>query len=147
MRGLLDIPVLYMSRQIVRSKTRYYELLQQVRDEQAWEEWTLYMLHAVEITAGETIDTIAEIRKALLDYKHRLRDGYKFYSQDLVNNLFTHPYTRIEFLMRDLGVSRLTATKYLDTLARDGLLVKRKEGRASYYMNVALVDALVRAER
>ena len=53
----------------------------------------------------------------------RIRSGFKFYSQDLINNLFTHPYTKIEFVQRDLGVSRVTATKYLDALADGGFVV------------------------
>ncbi|MEJ7810683.1 MAG: Fic family protein [Gemmatimonadaceae bacterium] len=146
LRELLDSPVLYLSRHIVRTKGDYYRLLQLVREEGRWEEWVLYMLGAVEQTAGETIRTIGEIRSALMDYKHRIRDRYRFYSQDLVNNLFQHPYTKIEFVMDDLKVSRLTATKYLDTLATDGLLQKRRVGRSNYYVNVALVRILVQAE-
>jgi Fic family protein len=96
------------------------------------------MLEAVEQTAGQTIHTIHAIKDALFDYKHRIRDQYKFYSQDLINNLFMHPYTKIEFVMRDLGVSRLTATKYLDQLAGDGFLLKKKQGRSNYYINIAL---------
>jgi Fic family protein len=145
-RGLLDIPVLYLSRHIVRTKADYYRLLQTVRDEGAWEEWVLYVLGAVERTAGETIRTIGEIRDALMDYKHRIRERYRFYSQDLVNNLFQHPYTKIEFAMNDLGVSRLTATKYLDRLAEDGFLYKQRLGRSYYYVNVALAGVLMRAE-
>jgi len=146
LRGLLDIPVLYLSRQIVRTKPEYYRLLQAVRDNESWEAWVLYMLGAVERTAGETIHTIGDIRAALLDYQHRIRDGHKFYSQDLVNSLFQHPYTKIELLMQDLHVSRLTATKYLDALAVDGLLRKARLGRSYYYVNVALARILTQAE-
>ncbi len=146
MRGLLDIPILYLSRHIVRTKGDYYALLQKVRDEGAWEEWTLYMLQAVERTAGSTIAMIGEIRDALLDYKHRIREHHGFYSQDLVNHLFRQPYTRIEFLMSDLKVSRLTAMKYLNVLAEDGFLSKHKFGRSNYYVNVALAGVLMRAE-
>lgn len=141
--GLLEIPVLYLSSQIVRTKADYYRLLQTVRVEDRWEEWVLYMLGAVEITAGQTIATIHAIKTALFDYKHRIRAGYKFYSQDLINNLFSHPYTKIEFVQKDLQVSRLTATKYLDALAADGFVKKRKIGRGNYYVNVALNAALV----
>ncbi|MBI3774051.1 MAG: Fic family protein [Gammaproteobacteria bacterium] len=137
-QGLLDIPVLYLSRHIVRTKADYYRLLQQVREHDLWEEWVLYILNAVEQTAGETITTIIAIKTALMDYKHRIRSGYKFYSQDLINNLFTHPYTKIEFIERDLKVSRLTATKYLDALSAGGFVEKRKVGRTNYYINLAL---------
>jgi Fic family protein len=137
-QGLLEIPVLYLSRYIVRNKAEYYRLLQGVRDNDGWEEWVLYMLTAVEETAREGITIIGGIKRALLDYKHRIREGYRFYSQDLINNLFTHPYTKIQFLERDLKVSRLTATKYLDALAEGGFLLKRKVGRSNFYINIEL---------
>jgi Fic family protein len=136
--GLLDIPVLYLSSHIVRTKADYYRLLQAVRVDDGWEDWVLYMLDAVEQTAVQTIATIQAIKAALLDYKHRIRAGYKFYSQDLINNLFMHPYTKIEFVQRDLQVSRITATKYLDALAEGGFVRKQKMGRGNYYVNVAL---------
>jgi Fic family protein len=140
---LLDIPVLYLSQHIVRSKARYYDLLQRVRDEDLWEEWVLYMLDAVELTAARTLTTIQAIKEALLDYKHRIRAEQKFYSQDLINHLFSHPYTRIEYLQRDLSVSRITATKYLDALTQAGLLHKQKQGRSNYFINIALTKILL----
>ena len=136
--GLLDTPVLYLSSHIVRTKADYYRLLQTVREQDRWEEWVLYMLEAVEATAGRTITTIHAIKAALFDYKHRIRSGFKFYSQDLINNLFTHPYTKIDFVQRDLGVSRVTATKYLDALAEGGFVRKHRQGRGNYYINLAL---------
>jgi len=136
--GLLEIPVLYLSRYIVRTKADYYRLLQGVRDGDGWEEWVLYMLAAVEETSREAISIVGAIKGALLDYKHRIRAGHRFYSQDLINNLFTHPYTKIQFVERDLEVSRLTATRYLDALAEGGFLLKRKVGRSNFYINVAL---------
>lgn len=140
--GLLEIPVLYLSRHIVRTKPDYYRLLQAVRDEDAWEDWVLYMLTAVEYTARDAITTIGAMRAALMDYKHRIRAGYRFYSQDLINNLFTHPYTKIQFVENDLNVSRLTATKYLDALAEGGFVLKRKVGRSNFYINLALYAIL-----
>jgi Fic family protein len=140
--GLLDIPVLYLSRHIVRTKSDYYRLLQGVRDRGVWEEWVLYMLTAVEQTATEAIRTIKAIKALLLDYKHRIRAKHHFYSQDLINNLFSHPYTKIEFIQSDLGVSRPTATGYLEALAADGFLHKRKIGRSNFYINVPLYSVL-----
>lgn len=139
---LLDIPVLYLSRHIVRTKPDYYRLLQTVRDDDAWEDWVLYMLEAVASTAAETIGTVQAIKTLLQETKQQVRDRYKFYSQDLINNLFNHPYTRVEFVQRELGVSRLTATKYLDTLAGDGLLEKLRIGRNNYYVNRRLFALL-----
>lgn len=144
--GLLDIPILYLSRYIVRTKPDYYRLLQRVRETDSWEEWVVYLLTGVEQTAAETIRTVSQIRTVFFDYKHRIRERHRFYSQDLVNNLFTHPYTKIEFIVRELGVSRLTAAKYLDLLAADGFLAKRKLGRSNYYLNTALAGVLTRIE-
>lgn len=150
-KGLLDIPVLYLSRHIVRNKPDYYRLLQAVRENadapEAWQEWVLYMLAAVEYTAGDTIRTVAAIKDALLDTKHRIRADYRFYSQDLINNLFMHPYTKIDFVERDLKVSRLTATKYLEALVEGGFLSKMKVGRSNYYINLALNAILTQAEQ
>jgi len=144
LKGLLDIPVLYLSRYIVRNKDKYYRLLQKVRDEHSWEEWIMFILEGVETTARQTILTVKAIRQALMDYKHLIRSKHKFYSQDLINNLFYHPYTKIDFIMRDLKVSRITATKYLEALGADGLLKKEKIGRSNYYINVALYEILTR---
>jgi Fic family protein len=96
------------------------------------------MLSAVEQCAKEGVNTIQAIKDALFDVKHRIREQHRFYSQDLINNLFTHPYTKIEYVMRDLNVSRLTATRYLDALTESGFLHRKKIGRSNYYINVAL---------
>lgn len=143
-QGLLDTPVLYLSHFIVNTKADYYRLLQSTREADTWEDWVLYVLNAVQQTARQTLHTIGDIKTALFDYKHRIRDGYKFYSQDLINNLFMHPYTKIDHVQRDLGVSRLTAAKYLDLLAHDGLLIKQKSGRQNYYVNPVLTEILTR---
>lgn len=140
--GLLDIPVLYLSRHIVATKADYYRLLQSVRTHDTWEDWVLYILTAVEDSAHLAIYTIQAIRTAFMDYKQRIRESFKFYSHDLINNLFTHPYTKIEFIERDLKVSRLTASRYLEDLTSAGLLNKQKIGRTNYFINPALTSIL-----
>ena len=100
------------------------------------------MLEMVQQTAIQTMATIEAIQAALLDYKHRIRAQYKFYSQNVINTLFAHPYTKIEFLQSALQVSRLTANQYLDVLAEGGFLQKHKLGRGNYYVNIALVAIL-----
>lgn len=138
--GLLEIPVLYLSRHITRTKADYYRLLQAVREDGAWEAWVLYMLEAVARTAETTLRIVEGIRGQMADVKHRMREELpKVYSQDLLNNLFRHPYTRIEYVVGDLGVTRQTAAKYLDTLAETGFVEKHQAGRSNYYINSALV--------
>jgi len=140
--GLLDSPILYLSRYINQTKTDYYRLLQDVRDKGVWEEWLIYMLKGIGLTARHTIKLIEAIHILLLNHKQRIRSEYKFYSQDLLNNIFSHPYTKASFIEKDVGVSRATATRYLETLANDGLLQKHKIGRENYYVNHELVNLL-----
>ncbi len=140
-QDLLRIPVLYLSRYIIRNKSEYYRLLQRVRDTDDWQDWVMYMLHGVESTSRQSIWIIETIKKVMMDYKHRIREELpKIYSQDLLNNLFRHPYTKIEYVQNDLRVSRLTATKYLALLTDHKFLRKEKMGRYNYYINQPLVD-------
>jgi len=136
------VPILYLSSYIIRNKSDYYRLLQEVRENNSWEEWLLFMIRGVEQTSKETIELIIQIRELMLDYKHKLRNNYKFYSQDLLNNLFKHPYTKIEFIANDLKVSRITAANYLNKLEEDGMLKKERMGTANYYINQPLFDVL-----
>lgn len=142
MNDLLNLPVLYLSRYIIKHKADYYNLLQEVRETDNWENWILYMLDSVEQTSKETIVLIGKIRDLIFEYKNLLRNNYKFYSQDLLNNLFKHPYTKIEFIENDLGVSRITASKYLNQLAKDKVLKKEKLGTGNYYVNEKLIKIL-----
>ncbi|HOD55556.1 MAG TPA: Fic family protein [Candidatus Cloacimonadota bacterium] len=146
LKDLLQIPVLYLSRYITRTKGEYYRLLQQVRDNDIWEDWILYILEGVEQTAIQTTKMILCINESFMNYKHLIRSNFKFYSHDLINNIFYHPYTKIEFLVRDLNISRLTASKYLDMLCEAKLLIKEKIGKSNYYVNIALYDILTRSE-
>jgi len=139
---LQDLPILYLSSYIIKNKSDYYRLLQEVRTKNNWEGWLLFMIKAVDQTSRETIDLIIKIRELMMNYKRTLRDNYKFYSQDLLNNLFKHPYTKIEFIQRDLNVSRITAANYLNQLADDKLLTKKKLGTANYYINDPLFKLL-----
>lgn len=139
---LQTLPILYLSSYIIQHKPDYYRLLQEVRDKNNWEEWLLFMIKGVEQTSKATIELIVEIKSLMTDYKNRLRTNYKFYSQDLLNNLFKHPYTKIEFVVNDLAVSRLTAANYLNKLADDGLLEKKRIGTANYYINRQLFNLL-----
>lgn len=144
LEGLQNLPILYLSNYIIHNKTDYYRCLQQIRDDENWEEWILFIIRGIEITSRETINLISQIRELMSEYKYKLRDNYKFYSQDLLNNLFKHPYTKIEFIVNDLNVSRITAANYLNKLAEDGLLRKERIGTGNYYVNERLFELLAR---
>jgi len=137
---LLDTPILYLSRFITTNKGEYYRLLQYVRDTKKWEDWLLYVLKAVADTAVETLRLVEGIKALMVTYKSELRTNYKkIYSQDLLNTIFRHPYTRIEFVQKELQVTRQTASRYLDSLCDGKLLSKHKFGKSNFYINDPLV--------
>ncbi|MFZ3041188.1 MAG: Fic/DOC family N-terminal domain-containing protein [Thiobacillus sp.] len=143
--GLLDLPVLYLSRYITSTKNQYYQLLQSTRESRDWVDWCVYIVKGVAITARSEIRLVKNLRTLMRTTKHRLRDELpKIYSQELLNNLFRYPYTKIEFVEKDLGVSRITAAKHLDTLAKNGFVEKKKIGRTNFYINRPLFELLTR---
>lgn len=148
-KGLLNMPILYLSRYINHNKSEYYELLQNVRtqrNQKSWEAWILFILKGVEISSDETIQFVRSISDLMMRFKHQIRDNRpKIYSQDLINNLFRHPYTKIEFVMNELRISRPTAISYLNQLTEEGILTKLKLGRDNYYINEALYNLILNA--
>ena len=137
--------VLYLSRYIIQNKTDYYKALQGVRTNNDWQTLILYLLKGIEITAIETIKLVEEIKVLMQQTKQRLRSELpKIYSQDLLNNLFKNPYTKIEFLEKDLNISKRTAQNYLDMISSIGLLDKIKVGKSNYYTNENLIKVLKR---
>jgi len=142
-KELLDLPVLYLSRFIIHNRAKYYSLLQKIRQEDAWEEWILFMLEGTQQTANETLALINSIVLLMSTYRQQIQKQLpKIYSAELVNNLFKYPYTKIEFLQIDLRKSRNTAISYLEELVKNNFLVKQKKGRDNYYINQPLFDLL-----
>jgi len=142
-KGLLGLPILYLSGYIINHKSDYYRLLQQIRKTGDWEEWLLFMLDGIEKTAKEGIGLIQTLKLLLQEQKNQIRNTLpKMYSQDLLNCLFKNPYTKIEYVQQDLSVSRNTAIRYLDDLVNVDILVKHKLGRDNYYENRKLFRLL-----
>lgn len=141
--GLMELPVLYLSRYITSTKAQYYQLLQSTRETHGWVDWCVYLVKGVAVTARSEIRLIKQLRELMQTTKQRLRGELpKLYSQELLNNLFRYPYTKIEFIEKDLGVSRITAAKHLDTLTRNGFVEKKKIGRTNFYINRPLFKLL-----
>lgn len=143
--GLLDLPILYLSRYITHNKGEYYGLLQAIRDKtdnvEEWRNWILFILKGIEETSLNTIRMIKAIDGLMREYKSVLRPKFgKQYKHELLNNLFFHPYTKIEFIQRDMQVARNTASKYLDMIVETGLVEKMKVGKTNYYFNTKLID-------
>lgn len=143
--GRLDLPILYLSRYITHNKGEYYRLIQAIRDKnednaEEWRTWILFMLKGIEATAIETTRLVKGISQLMAQFKAILRPRFgKQYRHELLNNLFFHPYTKVEFLEKELDVSRATATRYLNGLVETGLVDKVKIGRTHYYINIPLM--------
>lgn len=143
LQELLDLPILYLSSYIIQHKVDYYRLLNEVRTDNAWEEWIIYMLDGVEKTAINSVRIIEGITILMKEAKYQMRENIpKIYSKDLLESLFQHPYTKINFLVDSLGITRKTATTYLRALEDLGMLESIKVGRDLYFVNKKLFALL-----
>ena len=147
--GLLDLPILYLSRYITHNKGEYYRLIQAIRDKitdnaAEWEAWILFMLKGVEVTAEDTISLVKNIGRLMAEYKNVIRPDFgSKYNHELLNGLFYHPYTKIDHVVANMQVSRQTASKYLDRIVALGLLKKEKMGKENYYINTQLMNLFI----
>jgi len=143
LNDLLDLPVLYLSSYIIRTKHQYYNLLNTVRTEDSWEAWVLYILEGIRQTAIESVKRIEDITNLIQQTKETLREKLpKIYSKDLLEVLFKHPYTKISFLVEELNITRKTASSYLKAIEEIGLLESVKMGRDLYFINKQLFTLL-----
>ena len=140
---LLETPVLYLSAYIIDNKTDYYRLLQEVRTKENWEAWILYLLKGVEQIAKETITQIKQINKLFAETQEIVKKhAPKSYSKELIELLFEHPYCKNEYLTTRLGISRITATKYLKELEKIKVLQSKQVWKETLYINTKLFELL-----
>ena len=145
-KGLLDIPVLYLSRHIIRNKALYYRYLLEVTTQQAWDTWIGFILEAVRTTAEWTMAKILAIRELLDKTAAVIRQRMpKIYSRELAELIFVYPYCRISDVVEAGIAKRQTASVYLKGLAAEGVLEEIKAGRENLYINPPLLALL--AER
>ena len=145
-KGLLDIPVLYLSRHIIRNKALYYRYLLEVTTQQAWDTWIGFILEAVRTTAEWTMAKILAIRELLDKTAAVIRQRMpKIYSRELAELIFVYPYCRISDVVEAGIAKRQTASVYLKGLAAEGILEESKAGRENLYINPPLLALL--AER
>jgi Fic family protein len=143
-RGVLDLPVLYLSREIIERKAEYYRLLQEVRTRDSWEEWILFMLGAVDRSSHHTLRLIVSIKDLLEKTLETCRSllPRTTYSKELVERLFVQPYVKTEHLVNVGIAERRTATKYLRQLEEIGVLSSFKAWRETIFVNTGLVKVL-----
>lgn len=144
-KGYIDIPILYPSSYIIEHKDEYYRFLRVVTAGGEWEQWILFMLDAIQVASMDTIERVREIREELDRTVDEVRAALpRIYTKELVETLFVHPYSKIEFLVNALGVERKAASRYLQSLEELGLLENQKVGREKIYINVRLMKILSR---
>ncbi|MCP4367276.1 MAG: Fic family protein [Deltaproteobacteria bacterium] len=143
-QGLLDLPVLYLSKFVIDQKNEYYRLLRKVTEKCEWEPWILFMLDAVEETATFTRKQILDIRDLMAETMEMTKDTLprRVYSKELIELIFKQPYTKGQLLV-DAGIAkRQTAAEYLKELEKIGVLKAHKIGRETLYLNGKLYDLL-----
>lgn len=143
LKGLLNEPVLYLSSYIIQNKGDYYRLLQEVRTKNNWEDWILYILKGIELTALSTIEQINKINHLFSVAQKLVQEKLpRIYSKDLIEQLFIHPYCKIEFLVNNLGIERKAASRYLSSLEELGVLKSLQKGKEVIYINTKLYNLL-----
>ncbi|MHC2999963.1 Fic family protein [Microbacterium sp. HJ5] len=144
---LLQNPILYLSRYIIQQKDDYYRLLLAVTRDHAWEEWILFMLGGLRETAENTLRKVDEIQQLQSQVREDIRALTKAGSNsDLLDVLFENPYCRIANVVERCGVSRPTATGWLNALVEGGVLMDIKLGRDRLFINARFFDVLKRYE-
>ena len=142
-KGLLEVPVLFLSRHINQNKATYYRNLLAVTTKQDWEAWILFMLEAVRTAAEWTTAIIREIRELLDKTGAAVRQRMpKIYSRELAELIFVHPYCRVSEVVKAEIAKRQTAAVYLKALASEGFLEQIRAGRENLYINPPLMALL-----
>jgi Fic family protein len=146
-QGLLDTPILYLSRYIIRNKADYYRLLLEVTTQQSWGPWILYMLDSIENTCLWTTDKIKAIRELMRHTGQFIQRRLpKIYTWELVELLFKQPYCRIANVV-DAGLAkRQTASVYLKSLTEIGVLREISTGRESLFVHPKYIELLTGEE-
>lgn len=147
LKGLLDSPILYLSKFINKNKQDYYVSLQLVRDDNKWEPLVLYLLKGIEETSQNTLIFMKKMIALIDDVKQKIKEKLpKIYSKELVDILFYEFYTKISYVEKGLSVSRKTASTYLIELEKAGILKSEMVGRDKIYINHKLLDLVKAAD-
>jgi Fic family protein len=143
LKELLDSPILYLSKYIIRNKSAYYRLLQELQNKGNWEDWVLFLLNGVEQTAEETLLLVKKINTVVDQTADDIKNALpRIHTRELVDLLFFEFYTKTAFIETGLGVSRKTAAGYLTSLEEAGFLTSHKIGKERIYLNKRLFEVV-----
>jgi len=145
---LLDSPILYLSKYIIRNKNEYYRLFGEIRDTGNFEEWIMYFLIGIEEMSEETLLIIKKIQDEMENMKQEIQGKLpKLYSKELLEALFYQFYTKIPYIEKALNVTNRTAVTYLEKLEESGILTSEKIGRERIYKNERLFKVIKEADK
>jgi len=143
MKGLLDSPILYLSKYLLSTKGDYYRLLNDIHNHGKWEEWILYILKGIQHTSEESLRLLRRINQLIDDTSNDIKKNHpKIYSKELIDLLFSEFYTRISSVESKLNVTRKTASNYLNELSISGILTVETRGKDKLYINKRLLEIL-----
>lgn len=141
-KGLLDLPILYLSSYIIKNKDEYYYRLSSVTGGGDWASWLLFMLETVRQTAIYTLEKVKDMLRLMQSVGSELSSALPNFRKDLIPKLFEQPYIRPKSLLGPSVKSLNTAKKYLSQLEGIGLLSHEAIGRETVYLNVSLLNLL-----
>jgi len=148
LNDLLDSPILYLSKYIIRNKNEYYKLFGEIRDTGNFEEWIIYFLIGIEEMSEETLLIIKKIQEEMDNMKEEIQEKLpKLYSKELLEALFYQFYTKTPYVEKALGVTNRTAVTYLEKLEESGILTSEKIGRERIYKNERLFKIIKEADK
>lgn len=143
MKGLLESPILYLSKYILSTKEEYYKLLNDIQNEGKWEDWILYILKGIQLTSEETLKVLRKINDLIDFTSDEIKSRHpKIYSKELVDILFSEFYTRIINVEAGLDVTRKTASNYLNELTASGILTIEVKGKDKLFINKKLLEIM-----
>lgn len=141
--GLLNLPVLYLSKYIIVNKDDYYYNLGIVTQRGTWKPWILYMLDAVEKTAELTSRLIESILAQMDSTLAHAKSSIKWYNKEVNELIFSQPYLKPKLIADQLNItSRTTLTKYFSELVDARILSPVKDGKELFYVNDDLIRIL-----
>jgi Fic family protein len=142
--GLLSRPLVTVSASIDANRPRYYDLLRRVSTHADWHAWLSFFAEAVRHEAIDVARRSELLRALRVDFAARLeRDRLTPGMDRLLMALFERPATTAALIRESLGVSDLTARRYLDRFEAAGILHEVTGGAyAKRYVAPEIIDLI-----
>ena len=146
-RDVLGKPVLYLSHYFKQHRQAYYEHLQAVREQGAWEAWLAFFLRGVIEVAGEAAETARRILQLREQHRSAITaqlgraagNGHK-----VLESLFDRPIVAVNDVRKMTGTTYAAANSLVSRLVKIGVLSEMtgyaRNRRFRYAPYIALFD-------